>query len=89
MSLSPPLSVPSSCATRKGAGPKSPSAAPIAQLGERQTEDLKIPGSIPGLGMLEDWECCSSWKRGPTVPDFRVRKGMEGRAGGGRGEALT
>ena len=22
----------------------------IAQLGERQTEDLKIPGSIPGLG---------------------------------------
>ena len=27
----------------------SPSA--IAQLGERQTEDLKVPGSIPGLGM--------------------------------------
>ena len=25
--------------------------AAIAQLGERQTEDLKIPGSIPGLGM--------------------------------------
>ena len=24
--------------------------AAIAQLGERQTEDLKIPGSIPGLG---------------------------------------
>ena len=23
--------------------------AAIAQLGERQTEDLKIPGSIPGL----------------------------------------
>ena len=23
---------------------------PIAQLGERQTEDLKVPGSIPGLG---------------------------------------
>ena len=27
----------------------SPTAA-IAQLGERQTEDLKVPGSIPGLG---------------------------------------
>ena len=26
-----------------------PTAA-IAQLGERQTEDLKVPGSIPGLG---------------------------------------
>ena len=24
--------------------------APIAQLGERQTEDLKVPGSIPGPG---------------------------------------
>ena len=22
----------------------------IAQLGERQTEDLKVPGSIPGVG---------------------------------------
>ena len=28
------------------------SRAAIAQLGERQTEDLKVPGSIPGLGML-------------------------------------
>ena len=26
--------------------------AEIAQLGERQTEDLKVPGSIPGLGTL-------------------------------------
>ena len=24
--------------------------AAIAQLGERQTEDLKVPGSIPGRG---------------------------------------
>ena len=24
--------------------------AEIAQLGERQTEDLKVPGSIPGHG---------------------------------------
>ncbi len=28
------------------------SAADIAQLGERQTEDLKVPGSIAGLGIL-------------------------------------
>ena len=26
--------------------------ADIAQLGERQTEDLKVPGSIPGVGNL-------------------------------------
>ena len=26
--------------------------AEIAQLGERQTEDLKVPGSIPGRGIL-------------------------------------
>ena len=28
----------------------SQSQAAIAQFGERQTEDLKVPGSIPGLG---------------------------------------
>ena len=27
----------------------SEATAAIAQLGERQTEDLKVPGSIPGL----------------------------------------
>ena len=27
-------------------------AAAIAQLGERQTEDLKVPGSIPGLSRI-------------------------------------
>ena len=26
--------------------------AAIAQMGERQTEDLKVPGSIPGLGIF-------------------------------------
>ena len=26
--------------------------AAIAQLGERQTEDLEVPGSIPGLGTI-------------------------------------
>ena len=29
------------------------STAAIAQLGERQTEDLKVPGSIPGVGILQ------------------------------------
>ena len=28
--------------------------AAIAQLGMRQTEDLKVPGSIPGLGSFGD-----------------------------------
>ncbi len=28
------------------------SEAEIAQLGERQTEDLQVPGSIPGFGIL-------------------------------------
>ena len=27
-------------------------SAVVAQLGERQTEDLKVPGSIPGDGIL-------------------------------------
>ena len=27
-------------------------SADVAQLGERQTEDLKVPGSIPGVGKL-------------------------------------
>ena len=30
--------------------PDNATRAAIAQLGERQTEDLKVPGSIPGLG---------------------------------------
>ena len=29
-------------------------AAAIAQLGERQTEHLKVPGSIPGLGKYDN-----------------------------------
>ena len=34
------------------AGLVRPRHASIAQLGERQTEDLKVPGSIPGGGTL-------------------------------------
>ena len=29
--------------------------AAVAQLGERQTEDLKVPGSIPGLGIFSHY----------------------------------
>ena len=38
--------------------------AAIAQLGERQTEDLKVPGSIPGLGI--SYEVCL-WPRFSSV----------------------
>ena len=31
--------------------------AAIAQLGERQTEDLEVPGSIPGLGISCPSDC--------------------------------
>ena len=35
--------------------------AAIAQLGERQTEDLEVPGSIPGLGIFRHsiWLACT------------------------------
>ena len=36
--------------------------AAIAQLGERQTEDLKVPGSIPGLGILLSWQMSISYR---------------------------
>ena len=36
----------------RGVCSSSSTQAAIAQLGERQTEDLKVPGSIPGLGIL-------------------------------------
>ena len=39
--------------------------ADIAQLGERQTEDLKVPGSIPGGGT---YSFASRVLRGPRVP---------------------
>ena len=41
------------------------SEAAIAQLGERQTEDLEVPGSIPGLGI------CAPTPSLPPVCEFR------------------
>ena len=37
-------------------------SAAIAQLGERQTEDLKVPDSIPGLGTIQ---FCVSQRNAP------------------------
>jgi hypothetical protein len=46
------------------------SIAAIAQLGERQTEDLKIPGSIPGLGIF-----VKPSKLHPQAPKSPLRAG--------------
>ena len=46
--------------------------AAIAQLGERQTEDLKVPGSIPGLGIL-------TWSSG-TTQSFATKKTLNSNA---------
>ena len=46
--------------------------AAIAQLGERQTEDLKVPGSIPGLG---------TFSRGPQWNRRRPNRASEPPAG--------
>ena len=61
--------------------------AEIAQLGERQTEDLKVPGSIPGLARF-----LFVWRARPWhLLVHRVRLGAlttqrnaEGRGSGGR-----
>ena len=54
--------------------PPCPEAA-IAQLGERQTEDLKVPGSIPGLGMPS----ATAWASAPTgAAELSGRLGPQG-----------
>ena len=37
--------------------------AKIVQLGERQTEDPKVPGSIPGLHIMHRWHLPSVLKQ--------------------------
>ena len=44
--------------------------AAIAQLGERQTEDLKVPGSIPGLGSFVLPACVVLCLRGSVRDGF-------------------
>ena len=51
--------------------------AAIAQLGERQTEDLKVPGSIPGLGIM------------PGFPMTKQAKTQRPQANPARAEAKT
>ncbi len=46
--------------------------AAIDQLGERQTEDLKVPGSIPGLGIFGKWWF---WCRGVPFCCFVAGRG--------------
>ena len=46
-------------------------AAEIAQLGERQTEDLEVPGSIPGLGKF--LQCCNAMINFLKCRDFHVK----------------
>ena len=42
--------------------------ASLAQLGERQTEDLKVPGSIPGGGnQARLAQSVEHWSNKPTV----------------------
>ena len=51
--------------------------AAIAQLGERQTEDLKVPGSIPGHGILDLHEAFlpySASKMAYTLPKVFPRR---------------
>jgi hypothetical protein len=48
-------------------------SAEIAQLGERQTEDLKVPGSIPGLGKMIPSASLPPQQASPFI-NFRVRE---------------
>ena len=50
--------------------------AAIAQLGERQTEDLKVPASIPGLGMTS--YCCSLFPSFQPLPPYTVLRPAAG-----------
>ena len=63
--------------------------AALAQLGERQTEDLKVPGSIPGGGIfsvvsiygLVGYDVCLTRRRSPVrswVDVFLARCGPRG-----------
>ena len=46
--------------------------AAIAQLGERQTEDLEVPGSIPGLGIFSS--SCILTPSMKSISDWALRK---------------
>ena len=48
------------------------SLAAIAQLGERQTEDLKVPGSIPGGGKFFFVLVVSTWGKVKKSDTFSI-----------------
>ena len=62
---------------------KSVSAA-IAQLGEHQTEDLKVPGSIPGLGIP-----CQGWGLSAAVCSERQTSAPCGKSGARLGRHVS
>ena len=49
--------------------------AAIAQLGERQTEDLKVPGSIPGLGNFSVSKLVLVWEHKGSM--FKAMKALQ------------
>ena len=51
------------------------SVAALAQLGERQTEDLKVPGSIPGGGTF--FYKLSHWPSGKASVSEAGDRGFE------------
>ena len=59
-------------------------AAAIAQLGERQTEDLKVPGSIPGLGIP-----CQGWGLSAAVCSERQTSAPCGKSGARLGRHVS
>ena len=48
--------------------------AEIALLGEGQTKDLKVPGSILGLAIMHSWHLPSVLKRVGTRAIFQAAK---------------
>ena len=55
-------------------------SAAIAQLGERQIETLKVPCSIPGLGIFHHkWRAVAHNTRGVRCPCFSPLAGLGAR----------
>ena len=71
-------------ATELIAGQSLDRSSAIAQLGERQTEDLEVPGSIPGRGVfarasrdenhsyIPKFSNCTQYQRGRGAPSLLV-----------------
>ena len=64
--------------------PDNATRAAIAQLGERQTEELKVPGSIPGLGIP-----CQGWGLSAAVCSERQTSAPCGKSGARLGRHVS